>query len=180
MKFSKPLKSTVLSVALLFVGGAQAQKLESVNNSTGVIVRGPDINLTVGAISFGSHTAPTAVSSVTLRCFRGGNATTTSATKIIDGSCGLVTVTSGSDTLIKYKIFVTATAMTFGGVSITPTLGVFVNGIEVPFNNDLPVQDDTTSSRLPRHYEVGGTLDIPANTPLGLYTGTYTFMLRIV
>ena len=174
MKFSKSLKSAVLSVALLFVGGAQAQT--SANSATGITIRLADIVLRASPIDFGSHTVQPTTTNVSLVCGgRRRSTTTTSPTKVTDGSCGVVNLTSGSSSQIHFVISVTATAMTFGGTSITPSLAIYANGTGL-FDSALR---EFTSSRSPRNYEIGGTLEIPTRAPAGAYTGTYTFTLTL-
>ena len=172
MKNAKLLKSAVLSTALLFVGGAQAQN-PSPAASLILEVIATSLTVSAAAISFGTHTVPTTAITAGLVCLSGGSATTT-PTPISVGSCGAVNVTTTTGSTITYSIGVTATAMSSGGNSVTPALVVYDNAGTVVTGNQ------TVNSSFPDAYQVGGTLDIPANQAAGDYRGTYTFMATVV
>ena len=174
MKNAKLLKSAVLSTALLFVGGAQAQTSE--NGATAITVQAvASIGVTAGNLSFGTHNVPSVATNVTLSCGSAGAATIAPAA-ISGGNCGVVGVTTSSTSNVTYNVSIAATALALSGTNLATSNIVVYD----TFGDEVIPQDAlTVSSSSAGSFWVGGTVAVPANTAAGTYTGTYTFTATI-
>ena len=174
MKNAKLLKSAVLSTALLFVGGAQAQTSE--NGNTAITLQtAASIGVTVTALSFGTHRPPPIGNLVTMSCGSGGTPTYSSAPATA-GNCGSVAVTTSSAADVSYRVGVTATAMTSGSNTIaTENMTVYdATGAVV-----ATTADQTVSSASPVTLYIGGGVSLGGDQAVGNYAGTYTFTATI-
>ena len=173
MKNAKLLKSAVLSTALLFVGGAQAQ---SADGTTSVIIQtAASVTVSAGALSFGTHSAPDAATNVLLTC-ASGSVSTVTPTPTAAGSCGVVGVSTTSTSAVSYRVAVTSSALTSGSNSLTTSAFIIYNasGNGIAATVDQSVVAGTDSS-----FRVGGTVGLGASQAAGTYTGTYTFTATI-
>ena len=175
MKNAKLLKSAVLSTALLFVGGAQAQTAD--NGTTAITLQvAASVGVTAGDLSFGTHTVPTSAVNVILSCFS-LVVSNISPVPIVAGNCGVVDVTTSSTSNVTYRVSIAASNLTGpGGASLTTTaFSIFdSNGDDV-----FSTVDQTVSASAPDTWRVGGTVAVPANQAAGDYAGTYTFTATI-
>ena len=174
MKNAKLLKSAVLSTALLFVGGAQAQTSE--NSATSITLQvAASIAVTAGDLSFGTFPPPPIGNVVTLSCGSGGTPTLSSVPTTI-GNCGNVGVTTSSGTDVTYRVGVTATALTSGANSAaTSVMTVYsATGTVV-----AAADNQTVSSSDAGVFYVGGRIHLGGGQAVGTYTGTYTFTATI-
>ena len=182
MKNAKLLKSAVLSTALLFVGGAQAQS--DPGGSVFEIASGAAASeLTVvvsGIINFGTHEAPSAAGNIVMVCAStfGGSATIT-PTPVTAGACGSAAITTSSATGTIFTVSLTSTDLTSGSTSITPALQ-----IQNSFNGNEIASGAVRSVRFGENppsniYSIGGTLPVAANQAAGAYNGTFTLTASV-
>ena len=175
MKNAKLLKSAVLSTALLFVGGAQAQ---SDDGTTAITLQtAASVTVVAGNLSFGTHNVPSAQTNVVLTCPSSLSTGVIVPAPTAAGNCGIVTVNTSSASSVGYLATATATAMTGGGGAdlAAPTIVVY-NGAGV-VQSGTDAQSVTQSSQ--NAFRVGGTVALPANQAAGTYSGTYTFTASI-
>ena len=169
MKNAKLLKSAVLSTALLFVGGAQAQT----NGATSLVVAVVS-SLTVNAaqMDFGTHpsTSFTSATNVVLTCDASGNPQYT-PTPSVTGGCGNVVIETSSATDVSYRISVIGSVLSATGLTSLTTSAwtIYDAGVAVAASTT-----HTISSAAEDNYRVGGTIAVPANAAVGTYRGTYT------
>ena len=173
MKNAKLLKSAVLSTALLFVGGAQAQ---SADGTTNVIIQAAtSVTVSADALSFGTHNSPATAGNVVLACFSGGLSNVNPAA-VSGGNCGVVTVGTTSSSNITYNVAVTATDLTSGSNTLATSAFTIYGGNGNGISTTL---DQTVVAGTDRTFRVGGTVALGANQAAGTYRGTYTFTATI-
>ena len=175
MKNAKLLKSAVLSTALLFVGGAQAQSGEGTTTIT--VQTAASVTVVAGNLSFGTHNVPAAAGDVVLTCPSSLSIGVIVPTPVSGGNCGAVTVNTSSTSSVTYRVSATSTTMTGGGGTdlAAPTI--------VIYNAAGVVQSGTTdqlvSNTSQNAFRVGGTVALGASQGAGTYSGTYTFTATI-
>ena len=173
MKNAKLLKSAVLSTALLFVGGAQAQSADG--TATIIVQTATSVSVDAGALSFGTHNVPSAATNVVLSCFSGGVSNVAPAA-VSGGNCGVVTISTSSGSNVTFNVAVTATDLTGGGNTLSTSAFTIYGGNGNSISTTL---DQTVVSGTDRTFRVGGTVAVPASQAAGDYAGTYTFTATI-
>ena len=177
MKFSKPLKSTVLSVALLFVGGAQAQSRNAPTALDIVAARGINF-LSARSIAIGVYLQHDAASTIDVVCNGASTTTTINPPTLLvkGGRCAPVQMATTGNTALNVRLSITTTDLTGPGTAIPATAKLYNN-------NGASLIDLNTNQNVPGtgfvEYRMGVTVNLGVNQAVGIYSGTYTIMATV-